>query len=498
MLLVGTTLCSDLHLDWTQEFSSLGINYNVNNLENITDLNIESKIGEIQKLIALWNARNLTPYGKIVITKSLLISKITHVLLSLPYPSSDLINRLEIVFKNFIWKKGIPKFRKEILETLHSTGGLKMTNLKIFDASLKISWFKSIGWAEFPIHYRINDILRYGDKFPSKIVGTIKNKFRYEVVQSVITLNKTVRYNNLLQIQNMPLWHNSVLNIEYRKHWEKHGILTINDIVNDGGEILTLEEMKGKGLSMHFLDYIKIKTSVRNVIQIDGTYNKLTGPFLPMILFEIGLNENGCSRIYNKLMTYNVNILKEVKEKWETVLNEEIRYKMVEKAFSDLTKCKGSAYQKYFQFKLLHSRTAVRDKLYTMNLSDTNICPLCETNIETIKHVFLECTHVTTLWHQLEKWLKIKLKKTVKLSDSDKIFGGQNSEDLIEKVILSTKIVIFDNSKNIKYHHIKDVKRTLFKQLRIEEYHAMLNLEEQKFMKVWEPVYEELCNMYNT
>ena len=169
----GTTLCNDLHLDWTQKFTSLGINYDVNNLDKITDLNIESKIGEIQRLITLWNARNLTPYGKIIVIKSLLISKITHVLLSLPSPSLELLSRLETIFKNFIWKNGTPKFRRDILETLPNVGGLKMTNLKIFDASLKISWFKrltnqTLGWAEFPIQYGITDILKYGHKFPKK------------------------------------------------------------------------------------------------------------------------------------------------------------------------------------------------------------------------------------------------------------------------------------------------------------------------------------------
>ena len=68
-----TNLCDDLLLDWTQEFTAPGIYYNVNNMEQITELNIDNKIIEIQKLIYLWNARNLTPYGKIIIIKSLLI-----------------------------------------------------------------------------------------------------------------------------------------------------------------------------------------------------------------------------------------------------------------------------------------------------------------------------------------------------------------------------------------------------------------------------------------
>ena len=96
----GIIFCEDLNLDWTQEFTSLGITYTIKEFNNITELNIETKIGEIQKLIGLWKARNLTPYGKIMIIKSLLISKNLHILLSLPSPAIELINKMEKMFKN--------------------------------------------------------------------------------------------------------------------------------------------------------------------------------------------------------------------------------------------------------------------------------------------------------------------------------------------------------------------------------------------------------------
>ena len=37
-----TILCRDLKLDWTQEFVSLGITYNINEFNRITDINIDS------------------------------------------------------------------------------------------------------------------------------------------------------------------------------------------------------------------------------------------------------------------------------------------------------------------------------------------------------------------------------------------------------------------------------------------------------------------------
>ena len=41
-------------------------------MESITDDNISIKISGIKKLISIWNTRKLTPYGNVVIIKSLL------------------------------------------------------------------------------------------------------------------------------------------------------------------------------------------------------------------------------------------------------------------------------------------------------------------------------------------------------------------------------------------------------------------------------------------
>ena len=103
-------LCKDLRLMWTTQFTSLGITYDVQNMDKITDLNIESKIKEINRLITIWNGRNITPFGKITITKSLLISKFTHILLSLPSPKEKRFQKMETIFKDFIWNMKTPKF----------------------------------------------------------------------------------------------------------------------------------------------------------------------------------------------------------------------------------------------------------------------------------------------------------------------------------------------------------------------------------------------------
>ena len=258
-----------------------------------------------------------------------------------------------------------------------------------------------------------------------------------------------------------------------------------------------MEKMIENRININFLDYHKFYLSVKKLRNENEIYIKVSGPYLPRIMFEIGVNSKGCSRTYNNLMTYNGNIIKEVKEKWEQVINEDIEYRIIENAFKNIPKLKESAYQKYMQFKLLHSRTAVNKKLHTMKLIYSNECLICQEATETIKHAFLECSSVRQLWLQIENWVKSKTNRTIKLSNLDKIFGRQNNEFLSENIITCAKMVIFNNRKNGENHNIGDVKKALYKQLRIEEYQSSLIVEEETFLKIWQPVYDELCTNYS-
>ena len=164
----------------------------------------------------------LTPYGKITLVKSLLIIKTTHVLLSLHSPTNEMIDELDILFKNFIWGNMPPKFRKPILETLPTLGGMKLTNLRVFVHALKLSWLKRImtieeGWVEFPEKYGNKKIVKYGDEYPNKMRVNIRKKFWRDVTDACIQLNPTIGYKNALQIHNTPLWYNEKTKLEYKK-----------------------------------------------------------------------------------------------------------------------------------------------------------------------------------------------------------------------------------------------------------------------------------------
>ena len=115
-----------------------------------------------------------------------------------------------------------------------------MTNIKIFDAALKLSGVKRLltqtdGWAEFPRYFNIHNILRFGDEYAKHIYATSHNNFWKDIIKSMINLEKSFKISIFIHIQNMPIWHNSRLNFEYRKNWAEKGYYIVNDILNEGG-----------------------------------------------------------------------------------------------------------------------------------------------------------------------------------------------------------------------------------------------------------------------
>ena len=107
--------CRENDLEWVCTFCALGIEYNTLDIENITELNIHDKLNSMKKLIQLWMGRNIKPIGRIAVFKSLISSKIIHLLQSLPFPSKTLFKHIEKIAYNFIWRNKRHHVNKKIL-----------------------------------------------------------------------------------------------------------------------------------------------------------------------------------------------------------------------------------------------------------------------------------------------------------------------------------------------------------------------------------------------
>ena len=68
-------------------------------------------------------------------------AKITHLLIALPKPEITLLQEINTLFYDFLWK-GRAKIKQSVVVKQYFEGGLKMVNLFAFEQALKITWIR--------------------------------------------------------------------------------------------------------------------------------------------------------------------------------------------------------------------------------------------------------------------------------------------------------------------------------------------------------------------
>ena len=130
--------------EWnTTKFDLLGLKFSVG-LSEMLVLNLTEKINQIKKEIANWSKRHLTPIGKIVVVKTILLSKLNHLFSSLPTPTNSSLKELNDIFFKFLWSNKPDKINRDVTILDHSMGGLKMTHLEYSLVAIKARWINRL------------------------------------------------------------------------------------------------------------------------------------------------------------------------------------------------------------------------------------------------------------------------------------------------------------------------------------------------------------------
>ena len=104
-----------------------GIRFSYNK-EKRNEKKILESITKIQNVLKVWRVRHLTLEGKIIVFKTIPISKIVFLSLISKVPTEIMIE-LERIQKTFLWPSK-PKIKKETLRSDFKHGGLKNFNMQ--------------------------------------------------------------------------------------------------------------------------------------------------------------------------------------------------------------------------------------------------------------------------------------------------------------------------------------------------------------------------------
>ena len=202
------------NFEWgVSEFKLLGIWFSVD-LMKIPSINYSLTLDDAKKLILNWKKRNLTPFGKITILKTFILSRFNHLFGSIPSPTKDFLSKLNTLLYNFIWDNKPDKIKRVLLCQDYKIGGLKMTNLECFIQSLKLTWINRLlkcGTSPWGILFEetvscVKKISCFGIQWFKHLVSKSQNQFWKDVFLAWIIISRPVKSN--IDFISSVLWYN--------------------------------------------------------------------------------------------------------------------------------------------------------------------------------------------------------------------------------------------------------------------------------------------------
>ena len=91
--------------------------------------------------MAPWTQRSLTPLGRVLLVKSLLLSKFVHLFAVIENPEKSYMARLESLLFKFIWGKK-DKIKRGVAKKKFLEGGIGAPDVEAFANALKVTWIR--------------------------------------------------------------------------------------------------------------------------------------------------------------------------------------------------------------------------------------------------------------------------------------------------------------------------------------------------------------------
>ena len=490
-------VCLDLPLQWVENLKVLGVVFNADPCK-IEQNNFPDKIESIKKLLSFWRLRQLSLIGKITVIKSLAISKLVHLFISLPTPSTEMMKKLKRIVYTFLWNGKNDKIRRTKICQSYSNGGLKMIDLDIFVSSLKCSWIQRIQrtahmqvkWLALTKIF-LNDhaekLTLYGKSMINRLATQTENKFWANVLESWAKFTECYE-NRPEHILSEIIWHNDHLKYKYDeiRQWRTHGLLHLSDLLNNK-TLLTHQEIENKyNIRINFIDYNSIRINMEFLLRkIANTNISTTLPGIPPRT-HIVLHEKKLSQLVNTVLVKNMNkknrdINHKIERKWMSEINS---YQAG--TLQDMRRITHCSTMQTLHYKITNRIISTNIFLLKAGLSNTEMCSFCNLFRESPGHLFFNCCKVQSFFMSIVELLNTKYNFQVELNKISNIFPN-NTERLIFGFINIVAVQCIWRSKLNKVEpNLRQFEDALITYYRIERLACILNNTYAEFSTKWE------------
>ena len=409
---------------WPTTIRYLGIYIGYDDTET-HKLNWINKLELFQKTLDCWRTREITYFGRMVVVKTLGLSKLIYSATMLPLPP-NICDNIEKEIDRFVWKGRKRRIKKAVLCRAIDNGGIGQLSIKEHFYAIKASWIprilrqKNESWnviARFHLNKFGKDlaILNFTFYDPSQFPGI--NRIPQFYQEMVVAFNKakwSKKPSTEEELLGSVIWGNRHFTIGekckqetiHNKHWIDQGIMTFGQILLPNGN-LDIHVLNTNVCKKH--DYLSTQSKIIAVIKsykyllkgLERGRGDIATAHTKLDPCKIRTGESEYSDIKNaRARFFYENIHKQCNspiraiEKWKDELHVQFQ---VDEAFKCKVKYMTNKKLAAFNFKLLHKVLICGKELYEWKKIPNQSCPFCN-DIHSVKHMLFECQNAVFTW----------------------------------------------------------------------------------------------------
>ncbi len=425
----------------------LGVNVG-GNAKEARDATWSGVLNKIKQVLQFWRLRDLRLRGKVVVVNSLLLTKCNYVMGVIDLPDW-VLNGIKEAVNIFVWGgKGV-KISAKTLIADYSEGGLRLTDLNVKRNAIRVKTIKKYlcgkveyGWKGYMRKY-LNEGGGCGEEgvfmvLKKPMIGKMP-LFYQEVFTAWAEFVVNVNYEceNINQVHNQPIFLNPRIRrggkMLYNRLFMRAGVRKVKD--------LAYEYVKGFLPNRAIYDCVVGWDDEIEKAKVDGECENIkkslpekwvggiereTAKVGDWGMPEMYIVENERKKFLweiNVKTIYKIMVQREIKVPaseavWQRVfpgLKEKTIWRNLNVKYNGLD-CEN------LDFKLRHNRIYTKVVIHQINKNVSRECDICETEPETLMHIFFECKELEEFHAKIQKLIKDGMGKEVAGDEWKKLF----------------------------------------------------------------------------
>lgn len=502
-------ICPSLGVQWPRaSIELLGITISNDPNVSLTYTNYERKIESMRARLTPWNGRGLTPFGRIHLVKTEMLSQLIYLMTVLPSPEINFVRNLEREIFKFVWGGKRDRVKRATLKAKYKNGGLQVPDFLSQSKSLKISWvkkyldiennakWKSVVKTKFNLN--ASTTLFHCD-CDSKTLKRLLNNIFWEETCEAWTNIKQQQGQCGGELLSQVIWHNRNISLERNPSINKRlligkGILRVSDLYSLTERRLMSPNEVAQKYNIHPMNALTLTRSIPGDWIRQLVRDKPNAPEQCEILEALRETAKTAKWAYEKLVQETPQLNTEKCHcKWQAELSPaepaRIEWPTIYQVLHSSTK---DVNLKWIQYRIIKRILPTNRLLYIFGLVENDKCKTCPIYSESILHKFWLCPSVRMLWREVKDLVNLPND----FFDRNTFLGVKrddiDDESRTNTVIMLTNQFIWKCRDNQERLTRTELRRHIRDYISIEKYVARVTGRERQFIGKWGELSEHL------